>query len=172
MRAMSEPPPRPRPVLARLAASPLPHLLFRVHGTWLRLRRPVTLGARMAVRDADGAFLLVRHTYRPGWFLPGGGVDKWESFESCAIRETREEAGIAVTAMGGLFGLYSHFTAERCDHVALYVADAWERCGDPVALEIAEARFFAPGALPPDASPSVRRRVDEILGIRPRIAEW
>jgi hypothetical protein len=46
---------------------------------WFRLTRGQTLGVRAVVRDGDGAFLLVRHTYVPGWTFPGGGVDRLET---------------------------------------------------------------------------------------------
>lgn len=160
------------PVMQSLAATALPRLLFRTHSAWLRLRRPLTLGARIAIRDVAGAFLLVRHTYRPGWFLPGGGVHKWESFEQCAIREAREEAGVEVTALEPLFGLYSNFTAERCDHVALYVASAWRDGPFRRSFEIAEAGFFPADDLPDDATPAMRRRIEEIVGRRPRDSFW
>jgi 8-oxo-dGTP pyrophosphatase MutT (NUDIX family) len=159
-------------VTQTLAQNVLPRLFFRTHSAWLRLRRPLTLGARIAIRDEGGAFLLVRHTYRPGWFLPGGGVHKWESFEQCAIREAREEAGVEVTALDALFGLYTNFTAERCDHVALFVARDWRDAGFRRSLEIAEARFFPFDDLPDTTTPAMRRRIDEIVGRRPRDSFW
>jgi ADP-ribose pyrophosphatase YjhB (NUDIX family) len=160
------------PVTQTLAATVLPRLFFRTHSAWLRLRRPLTLGTRIAIRDGAGRFLLVRHTYRPGWFLPGGGVRKWESFEDSAIREAREEAGVDVTALDPLFGLYSNFTAERCDHVALFVARSWRDGGFRRSLEIAEARFFPLEGLPEETTPAMRRRIDEIVGRRPRDTVW
>ena len=45
------------------------------HG-WFLLRRPMTLGVRGIVHDAEkGTVFLIRHTYIAGWQLPGGGVE-------------------------------------------------------------------------------------------------
>ncbi|WBV64349.1 NUDIX domain-containing protein [Legionella pneumophila 130b] len=41
--------------------------------SWLGLN---TLGARAIVTNAEGHVLLVKHTYQPHWYLPGGGVKK------------------------------------------------------------------------------------------------
>ncbi|NNG02653.1 MAG: NUDIX domain-containing protein [Inquilinus sp.] len=151
--------------------SPLPPVLYRLHTGYLRLRRPTTLGARTLTLDASGAVLLVRHCYRPGWFLPGGGVQKWETVEAAAIRETREEGGVALEAVDELFGLYANFTEHRCDHVALYVGRRWQPA-ETRSAEIAEAGFFAPDALPADTTEATMRRIDEFLGRVPRSSTW
>jgi len=65
---------------------------FRIHQA-LWWTRAVTLGVRALVIDGRSVFL-VRHTYRSGWFLPGGGVERGESPEAAVVRELREEGGI------------------------------------------------------------------------------
>ena len=39
----------------------------------------MTFGVRAAVIDAENRIFLVKHTYVPGWYLPGGGVDPGET---------------------------------------------------------------------------------------------
>ncbi len=48
--------------------------------------RGMTLGVRAACFDEQGRIFLVRHTYVPGWYLPGGGV---EHGETVAVRLRR-----------------------------------------------------------------------------------
>ncbi|WP_199536856.1 NUDIX hydrolase [Spongiactinospora gelatinilytica] len=59
---------------------------------------------RLVVRDSLERVLLF-HTREPAhpelgtwWELPGGGMDPGETFVQTAVRELREETGIAVTA--------------------------------------------------------------------------
>ena len=120
-----------------LHRSPLPRAAFLLQNAYLLLRKPRTLGVRTLALDPSGAVLLVRHSYRPGWFLPGGGVHKWETLEQAAIRESREEGAIDIEKMEPLFGMYANFTPYRCDHVALFVTRRWRRI-DSRSAEIAE----------------------------------
>jgi ADP-ribose pyrophosphatase YjhB (NUDIX family) len=54
-------------------------------------------GAHVLVRDTAGRFLVVRTTYlQPEWGLPGGRVERRETPEMAAARETREETGVLV----------------------------------------------------------------------------
>src|SRR5260221_5321459 len=63
---------------------------------WFRLRRGMTLGVRAAVFDEAGRIFLVRHSYAPGWPLPGGGVERGETIYDAVSREVQEEGGIVV----------------------------------------------------------------------------
>ena len=56
-------------------------LLRRTFHTYWRFSRGMTLGVRAAVIDRDDRVFLIRHTYVPGWQLPGGGVEPGETME-------------------------------------------------------------------------------------------
>ncbi len=160
----------PRFSLVRLA-KPLTKLL----GAWVGLVvRAKTLGVRAVVRDESGRILLVRHTYLPGWYLPGGGVDPGETVAAAAVREVAEETGIAVLGSPHLFALYLNRRVSRRDHVALLVFDA-PVAGQPLrhpAIEIAEVGFFALDALPEETTDATRRRLAEVFESASITAEW
>ncbi|HEY8569929.1 NUDIX domain-containing protein [Microbulbifer sp.] len=46
--------------------------------------------------ERNNQLLLVRHTYQDKWALPGGWVERNESFEESARRELREELNIKI----------------------------------------------------------------------------
>ncbi len=129
-----------------------------------RFTRGMTLGARAAVLRGDGHVLLVRHTYVPGWYLPGGAVDPGETFAEAVERELVEEGCLRLTAPPVLFGVYLNRRLSARDHVAVYVCREWQH--DPGLVrsaEIAESGFFPPDLLPADATDATRRRLAEIL---------
>ncbi len=53
----------------------------------------------------DDKILMIRHIIddREFWTLPGGGLQPDETFEQAAVRETLEEAGLAVQVVRFLF---------------------------------------------------------------------
>ncbi len=138
-----------------------------------RLTRSLTMGAQGCVLDADNRVLLVRHRYVPGWHFPGGGVEKSETVEQSLARELQEEAGVELTARAKLFGIYAHHPTFPGDHIALFVVRSWRRPrpSEP-NREIAECRFFAASALPPDIHPATAKRIAEILHNRPPAEMW
>ena len=125
----------------------------------------ITLGVRAAVFDG-GQVLLVRHTYMPGWHLPGGAIDRGESAATAAARELREETWVEVSDAGRLIGFYFNPTKTKSDHIALFVFDQWSapRGLATPNMEIAEARFFPSDALPDGTTKGTRLRLGEIAG--------
>lgn len=124
----------------------------------------MTLGARGLLVDGDKV-LLIRHTYIRGWQLPGGGVDPGESMEAAARREVLEETGYKVTGPMRLIGVYHNVQATNRDHVALYVADNFEKEFERTPdREIAEIGWFAHANLPKDTTPATRKRIAEVFG--------
>ena len=90
----------------------------RLFLAYSRFSRGMTLGVRGAVFDPEGRILLVRHSYVPGWYMPGGGVEPGEPMHAALDRELIEESGIALTGPAQLFGLYWNARASPRDHVA------------------------------------------------------
>ncbi len=148
-------------------------LLNKALQRYWRISRGMTLGAQGLVLGKDGRILLVRHTYRPGWHFPGGGVERHETAEQALARELKEEAGVIVSGPAELFGLYANFRAFPSDHVALFVVRHWDQPHIPRPNnEIAAQAFFRRDALPPDLGQGAHRRILEVLDGAPRSVMW
>jgi ADP-ribose pyrophosphatase YjhB (NUDIX family) len=140
---------------------------------YFRLTRGQTLGVRGIVRDDAGAFLLVRHTYAPGWTFPGGGVDREETLEEAVTRELCEEVGVEIVGRPRLFGIFANLDKFKGDHVAVYIIDTWKSTAAPSrSLEIAEHGFFAHDSLPDATTGGARRRIGEIVDGTPPPDTW
>lgn len=134
-----------------------------VHGQAL-VRNPFSLGVRVFVSDCDDDVLLVRHSYLPGWYLPGGGVDAGEIMADAARRELHEETGIIAKSDPHLLGVYLNREAFGRNHIGFYRIDRWERGEGYLKAneEIVEARFFKLNNLPEDTTPATMRRLSEL----------
>jgi 8-oxo-dGTP pyrophosphatase MutT (NUDIX family) len=139
-------------------------LLRRVLHFYWRFSRGMTLGVRGLVIDGEGRVFLVKHSYVSGWYLPGGGVETGETVLAALARELREEGNIELTAQPALHGVYFNQRVSRRDHVALYVVRAFRQDAPPAPnREIVAHGFFAPDALPADATRGTRDRIAEVL---------
>jgi ADP-ribose pyrophosphatase YjhB (NUDIX family) len=134
-----------------------------LHFYW-RFSRPATLGACGMVIDGQGRIFLVRHSYVPGWHLPGGGVETGETVGEAVARELVEEGNIRLTGAPQLHGLYFNKRVSRRDHVALFIVRDFiqERPPEP-NREIVEHGFFARDALPEDTGRATRARIAEVF---------
>ena len=148
-------------------------VLMRMVMPYWRLSRGMTLGVRGVVLREGREVLLIRHGYQPGWHFPGGGVEFGETVETALRRELIEEAGVALTGPPELLGIYANFDLFPGDHVLAFAVRAWEQVR-PLGSnrEIAEAGFFATGALPDGATAGTRRRVAELAAQNPVQPTW
>lgn len=60
----------------------------------------VVVGVGVIITNSQGQILMGKRSskHAPYWSIFGGHVDAGESFETCAIREIKEEIGIDITA--------------------------------------------------------------------------
>jgi ADP-ribose pyrophosphatase YjhB (NUDIX family) len=150
-----------------------PGLVSRTLHLYWRFARGLTLGVRAAVLDHAGHVFLIRHTYVPGWHLPGGGVEAGETALAALKRELLEEACIELAGEPPLYGIYFNKRASRRDHVLLYVVRDFGILGTKTPdREIAKAGFFPLQALPEGVTPATRRRLAEIASGAPPPSTW
>jgi 8-oxo-dGTP diphosphatase len=95
----------------------------------------------------DGGIVLLKRGVEPAmgkWVFPGGYVDRGESVQEAAIRETKEESQIDVE-LGPLLNVYSYSRSPNV--IVVYAAQA---VGGELAAadESVEARAFVPEEIP------------------------
>ncbi|HZH11352.1 MAG TPA: NUDIX domain-containing protein [Microvirga sp.] len=141
--------------------------------TYWRFARGMTLGVRAVVLDGENRVFLIRHTYVPGWHLPGGGVETGETALDALARELREEACIALQEPPSLAGVFFNRRISRRDHVLVYVIRRFTVLSEKKPdREIAEAGFFPLDSLPEGTTAATRRRLAEILEGQPPSSTW
>ena len=102
---------------------------------------------RVIVYRDDGDILLVKNRFsRQKWALPGGGVNRNESYEQTAARETLEEIGLKIHNLRYLGKANSHESYAKFS-VRVFAAHASDydiKCN----FEIMEARWLNMNYLP------------------------
>ncbi|HTO32712.1 MAG TPA: NUDIX domain-containing protein [Pararhizobium sp.] len=162
---MTETPPEMRSWRARLVTR-------LIHG-YFAFARGMTMGVRAACFDEQGRIFLVRHSYVPGWHMPGGGLERSETAFAALVKELREEGNLELTERPDLFHVYFNRLTSKRDHVLFY------RCRNVRQItpkkpdfEIVETGFFAVDALPPETTPATHRRLAELAGQTPPADVW
>lgn len=149
----------------------LVRLLYLGYRMYCFFARPREIGVRIMLIQSEEV-LLIRQTYMPGWFMPGGGVKRDETLEQAARREAREEVGATLGKLT-LLGAYTHFGEWKSDHNLLFLCTEFA-LGGKNDWEIVEGRFFPLDLLPDGLWPGHRLRIEEYqAGIEsPKFGEW
>lgn len=138
--------------------------LVRILHVYFAVSRGMTLGVRAACFDEAGRIFLVRHTYVPGWHMPGGGVERGETAIEALLKEMREEGNLEAVRAPELFQVYFNARISGRDHVLLYRVDVRQTATRAADREIAECGFFPANGLPEGTTEATRRRIAELRG--------
>ncbi|HLD17200.1 MAG TPA: NUDIX domain-containing protein [Coxiellaceae bacterium] len=130
-----------------------------------------TLGARAIVINQNKQVLLVKHTYQPHWYIPGGGVKKGESTKTAILRELKEEVGLTTLEEPMLFGIYHHLYLKVNDYPVVYIVKKFSLT-EISSPEIEDTGWFDYAALPEMTSPGTRRRLAEYFTNQPPSEAW
>jgi len=132
----------------------------------------MSLGARAAVIDGEKV-LLVHHTYVKGWQLPGGGVERGQTFESTMRNELLEETGFEAGNEIELHGVFLNNRISKRDHVALYLVRDFTKAREFEANgEIAQIGWFKFDQLPQNMAPGAKERIGEIFEGKEKSQYW
>jgi len=102
---------------------------------------------RVIVYRDDGDILLVKNRFsRQKWALPGGGVNRNESYERAAVREVSEEVGLKIHNLRYLGKANSHESYAKFS-VRVFAAHTSD-CDIKCNFEIMEARWLNMNYLP------------------------
>lgn len=153
--------------------SPLARVVMRILHSYFALSRGMTMGVRAACFDEAGRVFLVRHSYVPGWHLPGGGIERGETALEALAKEMREEGNLVLGAPPQLVHIYFNQRTSKRDHVLLYRCDGVTQTAPRLKdREIVEAAFFGLDALPDATTAATRRRLEEVAGRAPPADFW
>lgn len=115
-------------------------------------KKPATPAAGVAIFDRVGEILLGRHAHDGCWATFGGTIEPGEDARSAALREVREEIGVALQRLDplGTFGQTPIYTVRYADgtaeeyEVTMFCAIVDPRCVPMADLaEIIATRWFS-----------------------------
>jgi len=157
-------------IVAAAGPNLLRNVAFQFFMTLRAIWSPTVLGVAGLVLDGEGKVLLVRHSYNPGWRLPGGGVKRGEPPSDAVLRELQEEVGLT-GGSAGFVSLHSRKAIWATMVVALYRVIGG-RVNFRPNLEIREICFADPYDPPHGCTPATLRRLSEFVGQAPLSPYW
>lgn len=139
----------------------------------MRFKRGMTLGVRGMVLNERNEVFLIKHSYSPGWGLPGGGVEVGQIFYDALVTELKEEGNIDVAREPKLFGVYLNKNTSNRDHVALFIVRDFKQDALPKPNnEIVAHGWFEVTNLPHDTMRGTKERLKEVIECEPVSYYW
>lgn len=119
-----------------------------------------TAGCFTIVINREGHILLAGRKDYSLWDLPGGTLEKHESLEQCAVRETEEETGYIIT-INRKIGEYYQPQYDDMQHIFLGELEG----GSPIkdGPETEKVEWFNPNNLPLLMIPNRRKQINNYL---------
>ena len=139
-------------------------VLTRIAHTVYFFIKGMTIGVRAACFDDQGRIFLVRHSYIPGWHMPGGGVERYETVRQAIAKELREEGNLELTAPAQLVHVYFNRRTSKRDHVVFFRCQVRQTAPRLRDHEIVESGFFALDQMPAGTTSATYRRLKELAG--------
>ncbi len=120
----------------------------------------------VVLQQPDGRVLTVRKRGTSRFMLPGGKPEAGEAPVETAMREAREEVGLALDlAQMELLGEFEAPAANEPDHLLISTVYRHPLTGTPrIAGEIAEMRWQAPDEPADDLAPMLLLNVFPVIG--------
>jgi mutator protein MutT len=123
-----------------------PQIRFLYQVYW-RIFRPKTFGVKVIVK-CDNEVLLIRNAYGyRRWTFPGGKIDKGETEEDAAVRETKEEVGIEINKLIYL-GDFISKAEGKIDNISVFSVSVENKNIITDEFEIEEAKWFKEEEIP------------------------
>ena len=135
---------------------------YRLRAVWRRVIQTHSAGVCMVAIEDSGRVLLVCHSYgNRRWTLPSGGLKSGEDPAETARREFAEELGCGLSDLNRVgSSVVSLMGAPDTVHLFRGKPSGAIRID---GREIVAAQWFAADALPPETSPTTRRRIAAAL---------
>ncbi|MCX6703446.1 MAG: NUDIX domain-containing protein [Candidatus Zambryskibacteria bacterium] len=147
------------------------YILYPFARVYWKILRPKTYGARALVLYGDNV-LLVKNLNLPYWTIPGGGMAKGESPETCVIRELKEELDLDIDSVEYKLGIYTSGHEGKQDEIHIFVVKLLTT-RFVKQWELADAQWFPIDSLPENISSATIRRIQELkAGLRNLFLPW